>query len=30
MTELLGFYLYGAACLVSGFVFGMVWRDSGR
>ena len=28
MSTLMGFYLYGAACLVSGFVFGVMWKDS--
>ena len=30
MSTLAGFYLYGAACLVVGVVFGIYWRDSGR
>jgi hypothetical protein len=27
LSTLAGFYLYGVACLVSGFVFGMMWGE---
>ena len=28
MSTLAGFYLYGIACLVSGFVLGMMWGNN--
>jgi len=29
-NELFAFYLYGVACLVGGFVFGIFWQDYRR
>jgi hypothetical protein len=27
MSTLMGFYLYGLACLVGGFYLGILWKD---